>query len=282
MINLFEFTDFTEYLQRYYGERKKANARFSYQALARKAGIKNKGFIFNIINGTKKLTKSHCYQLSQALGHTIKEAEYFECIVGYAQAKNEEERVHFLKQALQIAGSVNPGTRLLGQDRFEYYSTWYHSTIRSLINMYQVNDNYEQLCRWLSPPISIGEVKKSIQLLSRLKLIVKGKDGFYHIADERIRTSNQISRTAKNQFHIQCAELAKRAILKDPPDTRHAVSITMGISRKAYDEIVSETKTFVNTLINRAKNDNSRPECVYQYELLLFPLSITKRQEQNP
>ncbi|MBN1575838.1 MAG: TIGR02147 family protein [Chitinispirillaceae bacterium] len=280
MTDLFNYIDFKDYLHHYYEEKKKTNYHFSYELLARKAGFNNKGFIFNIIKGTRKLTKSHCYKLSRALGHSKKEAEYFECIVAYAQARNEEERSHFLKQALQIAGSVNPGTRMLGKDQYEYYSTWYHSAIRSLINIYPVKDNYEQLCRRLSPPLTVGQVKKSIQLLERLGLIARGKDGVYRLTEKSIRTSREISQTARNQFHVECAELAKKSIMKDPPDSRHAVSITMGISKKAYDDIVNETQSFINALINRVKNDDNKPERVYQYELLLFPLSTTERTEK--
>jgi uncharacterized protein (TIGR02147 family) len=279
MTNIFKFIDFKEYLRHYYDEKKKTNFHFSYQLLAGKAGFNNKGFIFNIIKGTKKLTKSHCYKLSQALGHTKKEAEYFENIVAYTQAKNEEERSYFLKQALHITDSTSAKTQMIKKDQYEYYATWYHSAIRSLINIYPVNDNYEQLCRRLSSPVTVGQVKKSIQLLDRLGLIAKGKDGFYHLTEKSIRTSKEISQTAKNQFHAECTELAKKAILKDPPEFRNAVSITMGISNRAYNDIVNETQSFITTLINRVKNDDDKPERVYQYELLLFPLSNAERKE---
>jgi len=75
MMTIFDFTDFREYLRNYYREKKQSNPSFSYQLLTQKAGFNNRGFLFNIIKGTKKLTKTHCYQLSKALGHNRKEAD---------------------------------------------------------------------------------------------------------------------------------------------------------------------------------------------------------------
>jgi uncharacterized protein (TIGR02147 family) len=273
MTDIFTYLDFKQYLRDYYAEKKKTNYRFSYQYFAQKAGFNNKGFIFNIMKGAKKLTQTHCYQLSRGLDHSKKEAEYFKCIVAYAQAKDAEERSHFLKQALSITNRANAGTQLIRNDQYEYYSTWYHSAIRSLINICPVKDNFEQLRRRLASPLTLSQVKKSIQLLTRLGLIEKGADGYYRLTAKSIRTSGEISQTAKNQFHAQCADLAKKAILTEPPATRNAVSVTMSLSETMYDDVVAETQAFINSLVTIAGNSDEKPSRVYQYELLLFPLS---------
>jgi uncharacterized protein (TIGR02147 family) len=278
MINLFEFTDFREYLRLYYKEKKKTNPHYSYQLLTQKAHFSNRGFIHNIIKGTRKLSKLNCTKLSQALEHTAGEAEYFENIVAYTQADTEKQRTYFLKQAFQ--GIVNAEIKMIGKDRFEYYSTWHHSAVRSLIDMFPVGSNYKQLSRRLSPAVTATQVKTSIQLLKRLGLIVKGCDGFYHLTGQHIRTSRDISQTARNRFHVECTELAKNAILNDPPDCRNAISMTLGLSRKMYDDIVKETQSFVTAIINIVKRSDEKPDRVYQYELLLFPLSVDERKKQ--
>ena len=271
MVNIFEFTDYREYLLRYYIEKKKANPRYSYQLLTRKAGFSNRGFIYNVIKGTRNLSKLNCHKLSQALEHSAKEQDYFENIVAYSQADSEKERSYFLKQAFQMADRAD--VRLIEKDQYEYYSTWYHSAIRSLIDMLPVRNNYAQLSRRLSPPITASQVKESLSLLKRLGLIAKGNNGCYQLTGRHIRTSNEISRAAKNQFHIACTELAKNSIRNDPPDFRNAISMTLGLSRKMYEDIVKETQSFITSIVNIVENNHDTPERVYQYELLLFPLS---------
>ena len=271
MIDIFEFTDFREYLRGYYTAHKKANPRYSYQLLTQKAGFSNRGFIHNIINGTRKLSKLNCNKLSQALRHSPREKEYFENIVAYAQADTEKERTYFLKQAFEVADRAD--IRLLRQDQYEYYSIWYHSAIRSLIDMIPVRNNYAQLSRRLSPAITVNQAKESLQLLKRLGLIARGDDGCWHLTGKHIRTGGDISRTAKNQFHIACTELAGNSIRNDPPDSRNAVSMTLGLSKRMYDDIVNETQSFVASVVNIVENNDDIPDRVYQYELLLFPLS---------
>jgi uncharacterized protein (TIGR02147 family) len=278
MVNIFEFTDFREYLRCYYTEKKKANTRYSYQLLTQKAGFSNRGFIFNIIKGTRKLSKLNCSKLSQALEHSSREQEYFENIVAYSQADTEKERSYFLKQAFQVADKAD--IRLIEQDQYEYYSTWYHSAIRSLIDILPVRNNYAQLSRRLSPVVTVDQVKKSLQLLKRLGLIARGNDGCYHLTGRHVRTSNDISRTAKNQFHVACTELAKNALQNDPPDFRNAISMTLGLSRKMYEDIVKETQSFITSIVNIVENNDDTPDRVYQYELLLFPLSNVEGKKQ--
>ena len=171
MTDIFEFTDFREYLRNYYKEKKKENSRYSYQLLTQKAGFNNRGFLFNIIKGKKKLTKTHCFQLSKALGHKKKEATYFETLVAYAQAKNEQERTYYLEQIQQSKTIKKVTLQLIEKEQYEYLSKWYHSAVRSIIDMYKINTNFEKISRMIFPPITVEQVKKSIELLERLQII---------------------------------------------------------------------------------------------------------------
>ncbi len=272
MISIFDFTDFLAYLRHYFEEQKSIDPHFSYQLLAEKAGFSNRGFIFNIIKGSKRLSKSHCYKLSQALDHNKSEAEYFENIVAYAQAKSDDERSFFLERALRIKSGKNTENLLIRKDQYEYYTKWYHSAVRSIIGMYRFKDEYEKLSRKLSPRITVAQAKKSIRLLDRLGLIVKGEDGVYRLTGKSVKVSKEISEIAKNRFHTLCTDLAKKAISGSSPETRNVVSLTLGISRQTYEKIRNETEQFKNKIIDLANNDETA-DSVYQYQFILFPLS---------
>ena len=77
-------------------------------------------------------------------------------------------------------------------------------------------------------------------------------------------------------------EMGIGLITLNRPDKRNAISVTMGISGDAYKAIVDETQSFITKLANIVKNDNLDPERVYQYELLLFPLSHNIRKKKQP
>lgn len=272
MINLFDFTDYKAYLEHFYLERKSANPRFSYQVFARTIGFNNRGFIYNIIKGSTHISKSHCIKISKALDHTKNEAEYFENIVFHTQAKSEEERTYFLNAALKVRTLKKSNVQSTTQDQYEFYSKWYHSAIRSIIGMFPFKDDFQQLGNKLTPPIPALQVKNSVLLLERLGMIAKGEDGIYQLSDKSIRIGSDISQTAKNNFHAECTALAKSAIVAAPADTRNVISLTLGISNSTYKMILDETEQFKNRIIEiaAAADDADR---VYQYQLILFPLS---------
>ena len=47
MISIFEYLDYRKYLKDYYDNRKTEDSAFSYQSFADKAGLTNRGFIYN-------------------------------------------------------------------------------------------------------------------------------------------------------------------------------------------------------------------------------------------
>ena len=281
MTDLFQFTDFREYLRRYYDDRKKRNPRFSYQLLAQKAAIRNRGFIYNIIKGTHKVSKDHCRKLSLALNHTKKEARYFAAIVNFTQAKNEEERTEFLEEIRHIRTIENIPQSIISREHYEYLSKWYYSAIRSFIDLYPIRDNYELICEKIYPPVTVAEVKKSLALLERLGLIEKDEKGIFRVTGKSVKADKNLARIAMSRFHLECTELAKQAILHPPSKDFIVSSLTLGISEKTYAQLHEETIRFKNRVIELA-NADEHADRVYQYQLALFPLTSTGEQRRNP
>lgn len=277
MVNVFDFVDFREYLKGYYDDKKRGNPHFSYQLLTQKAGFSNRGFVFNVIKGTKCLSKMHCFKLSQALGHSKKEAEYFENIVFFAQAKNDEQRDYFLEQAIQCKGKTVTESHMMRKDQYEYFSKWYHSAIRALIDVYQFNDDYVKLSQKLSPPITAMQAKKAVKLLERLNLIARKDDGTFYITEKSIKASSEISQSAKNRFYLEYNRLAKNTITNHPPEVRDIASLTLGISEKTYCLICKEIRQLKEKIIELANNDD-KADRVYQYQHVLFPLTNENNQ----
>jgi uncharacterized protein (TIGR02147 family) len=278
MSAVFDYTDYKAYLQRYFSEKKGKNPHFSYQLLARKAGFNNRGFIYNIIKGSRRISKSHCAKISSALGHDKNEAEYFKNIVAYAQAKGDDERSFFLEKALRIKFGKSAEALLVRKDQHEFYSKWYHSAVRSIVGMHRFKDDFERLGRKLSPAITAAKAEKSVRLLDRLGLIAKGKDGVYRITGKSLRVGGEIPPTVKNRFHGECTSLARKAITDGSPNSRSVISLTLGISRSTFEIIRREAHQFKNRVVELSANDENA-DTVYQCQFLMFPLSNDQRLE---
>jgi uncharacterized protein (TIGR02147 family) len=106
MIDLFSYTDYCAYLRDFFDVKKKEGA-YSFQRMAEMAGFNNRGFMYNIIKGNKALSKSNCFKLSQALGHSLLEADYFENLVACNRAQSPEERKYFFERMELARGTRN-------------------------------------------------------------------------------------------------------------------------------------------------------------------------------
>jgi uncharacterized protein (TIGR02147 family) len=58
MLDIFAYTDYRKLLAEYYADQKKRNSAFSYQSFASKAGFPNRGFLYNVITGSRSLSNS--------------------------------------------------------------------------------------------------------------------------------------------------------------------------------------------------------------------------------
>jgi len=149
MVNIFEFRNYRDYLKKCYEERKRKNALYSYQAFSRDMNFNNKGFLFNVLKGKKNLSGAHCYTISKILEHTKEQAEYFEKIVAFTQARNEELRTNLLEKIQEKSTIKSIPPHIFGKERHEYLSQWYHSAVRALIDIVPISDNYELISQRL-------------------------------------------------------------------------------------------------------------------------------------
>jgi uncharacterized protein (TIGR02147 family) len=273
MANIFDYTDYHLYLQKTYNEKKEKNPVFSYQVFARLIQGIPRAFLFNIINGKRKLPLLQCYRFSNALHHTKSEAEYFEYMVRYCDwAKNAEERAYFYEQMLKCKSGAHTPAFQLRKDQYEYLSKWYHSAVRALIELKPFNDDYAQLGKTLFPRITGTQARRSVQLLERLGLIVRGNDGRYRITENEIKVGDEISQKARDRFFFEYAELAKQSIMNAAPDSRKIFSLTLGVSKRTYDILCKESKEFKER-IKKIVNDEKTNDRIYQYQIAFFPLT---------
>jgi uncharacterized protein (TIGR02147 family) len=282
MVNIFDYSDHRRYLADYYEERKKKHPNFSYQAIADKAGIKNKGFIYNIVNGKKSLSKSNIFRISRALSHTRAEAEYFENLVAFNQAEDLTERTYFFEKMNTTKNQGKPASEahLLRKDQYEFYSTWYHAMVRSIIGMYGFKGDFQRLAKMLDPPITVTQAKHSVRLLEQLGLICKSKNGNYSLSNKGLTTGKDITDIAFQNFHRACIDLAKRALTAFPLAARNFTGLTLGISKNGYARICDEIHEFQDKIMEIAESDEPADR-VYQLNFHFFPTSDTDPQRMG-
>jgi uncharacterized protein (TIGR02147 family) len=202
------------------------------------------------------------------------EADFFENLVSFNQAKTLRERNYFFEKLNAIRSSKAGSTtvRETRKEQYEFYSTWYLSAIRSLIDMHPFKGDYAWLAKNVYPAIKPKEAKKAVALLEKLGMIKKGRTGIFKVADKTITAGTEVIQLGLLNFQLQTTELALKAIAELPRNKRNISGLTLGISRKTYEAICREIEAFQAKLQALAEQD-SEADNVYQLNFHFFPIS---------
>ncbi|HAJ78392.1 MAG TPA: hypothetical protein DCO75_01355 [Fibrobacteres bacterium] len=278
MPNIFEYQNFRTYLKDYYSEQKEQKKYFSYRYFSEKAGVHTPSFLFYIIEGKRNLTKSSIVKISQAIGHSREEADYFENLVFFNQADTINEKTHYYSRLIEVRKPID--VQNIDADRYEYYSKWYHSVIREVVTFLDFQEDFARLGAFLVPSISAKEAKDSIRLLERLGFIEHDEKGLYHQTSNLLMSRpTPVSAFEIERFQIEMLKMAMKAYDDVPIVGRMSTSTTFSVSLKTFDLFKLRLREMQRDIMEIARVDDSQ-EQAFQIVVNLFPVSHN-RNENN-
>ncbi len=275
-MNIYEFTDYRQFLRQFYEEKKELNRSFSFRAMGQKLDL-DAGFIVKVMNGQYHLREKCFLKLFKLCGFDDEQQQYFETMVLFAKAKDEREQ----KRLFETMRSIKGVTSFQLQDfQYEYYQFWYNSAIRALCNFIDfTGSEFKQIGNSLSPKISAKEVKQSITLLLKLNLISKNSEGFLRPTENIITTTSEIRTVAIRHFQRSTMALAMESLERHEPSMRDISSVTVSINEEAVDRIREKIKECRESVLAIAK-ETSVEDRVCQFNIQFFPLTEMNRDEK--
>ena len=271
MPNIFEYQNFRTYLKDYYSEQKAKKKRFSYRYFSEKAGVNSASFLYYVIENKRNLTESSILKISQAIGLSREEADYFESLVFFNQAKTINEKTHYYSKLIEIRRPLD--VQVIEADRYEYYSKWYHSVVREVATFFNFHDDFAKLGSFLVPPVSGYEAKESVRLLERLGFLDRDEQGLYH------QTSNLVlGRPAPleafqiERFQMEMLQMAIKSYDNAAYERRMSTSTTLSVSTQTVDLFKLRMREFQHDIMEIARMDDQQEQAV-QITMNLFPVS---------
>jgi uncharacterized protein (TIGR02147 family) len=269
MVDIYEYIDYRKLLKDLYEERKKQFPFFSYRYIARKVGFSSAGFFANVVQHKRNISSEFIFKFAQVFKLKRGETEYFELLVLFDQAKNHDQKKYYFEKILSSKKSKIKVTDAL---HYEFYSRWYYTAVREVLDIYKFDGNYTELAKMVSPPITPVEARKAIELLEKMGFIKRGDKGRYQQTEEFITTGYDARAVAITNFLVSTLDLARQAIDRYPRDKRSMSTLTFSCSADGYAQIDDRLKTFRREILEIVRADKNRDR-IYHVNFQVFPMS---------
>ena len=270
--DIYQFTDYREFVKQYYLYQKQARMGFSYRAFSEEAGFTSPSFIKLVIDGQKNLTKSSIGKLAHAMELDSKQTEYFEHIVFFNQAKSFEDKKQLLESIDQFHKKNRP--KQIEANDYDYLKEWFHCVLREMVSLKDFEEKCEELAKLFPFKITPGQIKKSLSFLEAHGFIERDEKGCLHKKEKTLATGdisqNEVLSMIARTFHLKMVELAGRAVTIFPPEKRNTSNTTLSLSQKSYEIAVERIKALRYELLELAASDEE-VDNVYQLNINLFP-----------
>ena len=267
---LFNYTDYRAYLRDLILERRDNGLPASNRWFAQKLGINSNAWLTYILQGKRNLSSRTVEQLASLLKLGVGERRYFDALVRFNQAKSVEERNRRYREMESCRKSG--AAKVISSDQYEFYAVWYHSAIRSLIDLHPDFGTFDRLGSMLTPSITAAEAKKSVRLLERLGLIVADDAGRYRITDTTITTGKHEKALAIVNFQRETMKLALESFDRFAKEERDISTMTVGVSQAALLQIKELLRETRGRIAQIAAGDTGSDR-VAQINMQVFPFS---------
>lgn len=259
--DIFSYTDFRTYLKEWRLAKKKENSGFTHDYIASVLGTKNRSYFNDIEKGRRVVGDSMLDRLIKLLELKGDHAKYFRALVGFNQPSTHLQKEFWFEQLILLNHTPK---KIVEKETYEFYKNWYHTTVRAFLDTCDFVDDYEFAAKRLLGRINAEQVKESIQLMSKLNLIYKNKQGFYKSTDKVVSTGDVAKGQLIKQYHISNLEILTEIIQKDDHGTHNSTQLTLSLSKKGWERVQNRINQLRSEIIAMTHKDEDPAEKVYK------------------
>lgn len=278
MKSIVEYQDYRQYIQDFYKEQKNFYG-LSWRIFAKRAGFVSASYLLLICEGKTNLSEDGIDKVAAALELAGFEKVYFRSLVHFNQAKHSDEKQKAFEEITEFGKKYK--VRVLNEEMFSYFSSWLNPVLRELVPNI-TNPKPTEIKRRLYPKASASEIRNSLDFLVESGLLVRNPDGSYKQVDKTLSSGNKdVVSMALRSLHKQMGTFAVDALDNVPISERNVSELVLGLTQKAYNQIVEELAIFRKKVMAIAAADDDMDR-VYGLNLQLFPLTHRNNAPRTP
>ncbi len=268
-LNIYEYTDFRKFLSDRLKELKKLDNRYSLRFLSDRIGLSSKSHLKMVADGSRNLSMPLASKLGRAIGLADPEASFFTSLVRYGQAKSTAEQEAALEELRRKRKFID--VHRLELDHFDYLSDPLALTLREMVTFPDFKEEPKWIMERLPMKATPKVIREAIEKLIRLGLIRRDGKGQLTVSNLHHSTGDGFKSVALKRFYENTFKQAADS-LRQSPERRHLGGLTMAISRRSYEQIISLYKDF-NAQVRAIADDDNDADQVYQLIVSLFPMT---------
>ena len=262
-----EYQDYRRFMQDFYEEKKKSG--FTWREFSKEAGFASPSYLKLVCEGKSSLSRVGLPRVANAMGLTGFERTYFEKMVEFGNATNDEKKKAAFADLTRIAKEQK--ARVIDADTFAYYESAVNSIVRELAPL-MPGALPNEMAKRIKHLYTAQQVRDSLAMLTRAKFLEETDENVYRQTDKAITGSTEAIPLALRSMNREMTDLAKEALDKIDVRERNISGVTIGVDDATLARIseeVNNCRKRIIALANECKDINQ----VYRLNLQLFPLT---------
>lgn len=262
------YLDYRSYLKDWFRYRKGIQPGYSMRSFARNPalGISSSSFMTNLIKGARNLTQRQRLAFIKALKLEGADAEYFDSLVQFNQAKSLDEKNYFFAHLARHRGSR---AKLLLEGQYAFFAEWQHSVIWNYLGLQEAEAAPARIARHLAEDLPPEKIQQSLDLLLGMGLIKRTANG-YDVAERHLMTDKTVLGQVAKDYHRAFLRLAAGALDRFPAERRQFKVLAFSVSDQGFAAVKQRIEAFVQEvreIVDRDENMNQ----VNVLNIQLFP-----------
>jgi uncharacterized protein (TIGR02147 family) len=270
-IKVARFLHYSDYFKHLYEYVKKELRPYSFLKFSEDLGLGAKNNTLRlIIAGQRRLSMTNGMRVADALQFNGYEKKFFCALISFNNSTLIADREAQFKQLMRLKTKLLPET--IDESRLAYFTEWYHPVIREMA----ARKDFQLDAKWIQSKIGfeirLEEVKKSLELLSRLGLIHYDAKLDRHVrSDEQLKTGEDAKGIAFIRYHQKMIDLASQSITKVKKTNREILGATLNLPEDQVGLLRERIRSLFQDAMDMEVDDLNRSDSVVQLNIQLFP-----------
>lgn len=274
MRSIFEYEDYRSYLKDYYEESKQTKRYFTYRYFAERAGLASPVHLQLVMNGKRNLTHKTLVKFAQGLDLKGREAEYFESLVYFSQAKSSVEKERYLDRLARIRPTGRQAAKLSSRQHKSLFAKWYYVPLYELTLDSKFQEDGAWISKRLRRAITPSEAVKALGELEESGLLARDETGRLKQQNYKTRSDDEIENLLVRAYHRKMALIAAERI-DDPLNEREFGFVTVCTTKERLakmKQLIKDFRKAANETLTCEPGSEEATE-VLQLNLQLFKLT---------